>query len=115
MEKTRPTAIAVSENLIFIGFSNGVINAFTKEGQKPYGTYQDTSKDFVQNPVTCMDIHPKRPDYLVAGFNGGQLVLIDTTEIKKAVKKISDHHFKCPVVSIKFCDWIKERNIKDVL
>ena len=61
MEKTRPTAITVSENLIFIGMSNGVINAFTKEGQKLFGTYHDTAKEYYQNAVTCMDVHPKRP------------------------------------------------------
>ena len=95
--------------------SNGVINAFTKEGQKLFGTYHDTAKEYYQNAVTCMDVHPKRPDYLIAGYNGGQLVLIDTTAFSKSVKKMSDHHNKSPVVAVKFCDWIKERNIKDVL
>lgn len=31
----------------------------------------------------------------------------------KCLKTIKDHHEKRPVVSIKFCDWIKERKTGD--
>jgi len=36
------------------------------------------------------------------------LSIIDLTDIKKTVKLIKDHHKK-PIVSVKFCDWIKEK------
>ena len=41
--------------------------------------------------------------------------MIDVTEFKKPLKKINDHHKNSSVVSLKFCDWIKERNIKEVM
>lgn len=34
--------------------------------------------------------------------------MIDLTEIKKTLKLIKDHHKK-PIVSVKFCDWAKEK------
>lgn len=38
----------------------------------------------------------------------GQLALINILTINKTVKLIKDHHKK-PVVSVKFCDWAKEK------
>jgi hypothetical protein len=62
----------------------------------------------VENAVTCIDIHPLRPDYCVIGFQNGQIVLLNIREIKKTVKLIKDHH-KVAVVSVKFCDWKDEK------
>jgi hypothetical protein len=52
---------------------------------------------------------------VVIGYERGQLILIDTTNKKEPVKKIDDHHKNTAVVSVKFCDGIKERNLQEVL
>lgn len=54
--------------------------------------------------MTALDVHPTRPEYVVIGYEGGQIVLIDVSEPKKSLKVIKDHHKK-PIGNIKFCDW----------
>ena len=54
-----------------------------------------------------------RTEYVVAGYQGGQIVLLDLTENEngklRSKKTIKDHHKGCPLVALVFCDWIKER------
>jgi len=35
--------------------------------------------------------------------------LVDLTELKKSKKVVKDHHKNAGIVSVKFCDYIKER------
>jgi hypothetical protein len=95
--------------------SSGELLGFTKDGQKLWGKYCPDGKEYVKNGITCLDVHPKRPEYVVIGYHGGQLILLDCTDFKKSVKKINDHHKNSSIVTCKFVDWVKERNLKDVL
>ena len=54
-------------------------------------------------------MHPLRSEYVILGFAKGQMVLIDLTEMKKSIKTIKDHHKNVSLVSVKFMDWVKER------
>lgn len=62
----------------------------------------------MDNGITCIDVHTHRTKYIVVGYEKGQLALIDLNEFKKTLKLIKDHHKK-PIVSVKFCDWAKEK------
>jgi hypothetical protein len=55
--------------------------------------------------VTAIDIHTLRSEYVVVGYERGQIVLFDATEPKKSVKTIKDHHPNASILDIKFCDW----------
>jgi len=72
------------------------------------GTHKEDGKDFLDNAITSIDVHPIRPKYAVLGFKRGQISLLDLTKLKDNLKVIKDVHKK-PIVSIKFCDWLKER------
>ena len=41
------------------------------------------------------------------------LSMVDKNSMLKSKKLIKDHHRNQPVVAIKFCDWIKEREITE--
>ena len=114
-EKSRPTCINLSDHLIFVGFSTGELLCFAKDNHQIWARYHDSGKEYINNAITCIDVHQKRSEYVVVGYDKGQLILVDTTETKKVVKKINDHHKNTSVVNVKFCDWIKERNLQDVI
>jgi hypothetical protein len=78
---------------------------FEKDTEVHYYTFSEKSKEFVGNAVTSVDIHPLRIDYVVVGFERGQMILFDVTEPKKSIKVIKDHHKGVAVSNIKFCDW----------
>ena len=68
--------------------------------------------------MTCIDSHPLKTGFIVVGFKGGQILLLDMQENKqngqiKFLKTIKDHHEKRPIVTVKFCDWFKERRAED--
>lgn len=104
----KETCIAIHPELVLVGTSAGALFAYNKESEQPFGINKQDGKDFIDNAITCIDVHLRRPDYCVVGYARGQLALINLKEIKKTVKLIKDHHKK-PVVSVKFCDWIKEK------
>mmetsp|Transcript_3013 Transcript_3013/g.3541 ORF Transcript_3013/g.3541 Transcript_3013/m.3541 type:complete len:140 (-) Transcript_3013:582-1001(-) len=65
-----------------------------------------------------MNIHPLRTEYVVVGFQGGQfmicdLSLLDKNNMLKPKKLVKDHHKGSPIVSVKFCDWILEREVTE--
>ena len=51
---------------------------FARDSEKYVATFIEKSKDFVGNAVTCIDVHPLRPEYVVFGYERGQMILIDT-------------------------------------
>ena len=113
-EKQKQTCIAVSDEVIVFGTSSGALWAYNKETQKLYGRYENSDREmFEGNSVNCVHFHPLRTEYVVAGYQGGQIILLDLTENEngklKSKKVIKDHHRGSPLVSVKFCDWIKER------
>lgn len=61
-----------------------------------------------------MHIHPLRTEYIVVGFQGGQFIIVDLSlldknNMLKPKKVVKDHHRGQPLVQVKFCDWIRER------
>ncbi len=81
---------------------------FDVKTEEDYDTFSDKSKEFLGNSVTAIDVHTTFSEYIVLGYEKGQLVLFDATEPKKSIKSIKDHH-NAPIVDLKFCDW---RNTK---
>ena len=104
----KKTCIAVQDNFVLFGTSAGILYAFDKNSGLLFGTHKEDGKEFIDNSVTCIDVHPFRSKYVVIGFQKGQISLVDLTEMKKNLKLIKDHHKK-PIVSVKFCDWAKEK------
>ena len=65
-----------------------------------------------------MHVHPLRTEYLVVGFHGGQfmifdLSMLDKNHMLKPKKVVKDHHRGSSIVSIKFCDWYREREVDE--
>jgi hypothetical protein len=89
----------ITDEVILLGTSAGVLWAFERDSQKLWGKFFENDKAFRGNAITCMDVHPLRTEYVILGFQGGQLILIDLTEIQK----------NASIISVKFCDYIKER------
>ena len=114
-EGIRPTCISVSEFSVIVGTNSGIVFIYDRDNEKFHSLYRDEGKEFKNNAVTCVDVHPYRPEYLVVGHELGQLVLLDLTKLpqsQKNIKLIKDHH-KTSVVSVKFADFQKERPHKE--
>jgi hypothetical protein len=103
--QARATSIAINDELLFIGTSEGQVWMFGCENEDDYDSFTDKSKEFLGNAVTAIDVHPLRSEYAVLGYERGQVVLFDATEPKKSIKTIKDTHLGFAVVDIKFCSW----------
>lgn len=67
----------------------------------------ERSKEFIGNSICCIDVHPTRPEFVIVGYQHGQLVLIDLHYPEKAYKIMKDHHRGASIVNLVFCDWYK--------
>lgn len=110
--KIRITAVAISQQYIFLGNSNGELHIYHRDTEEEYGSYVDMAKDFRNNSITCIDVHSLRSQYVILGYQFWELVLLDIREIKKPWKIIKDHH-RMSVVDVKFCDWNPNEKFKD--
>ena len=91
---------------MLIGNSEGQLQMFGRDTEKYYATFTEKSKEFVGNAVTCMDVHPLRPEYVILGYEKGQMILLDTRQPTKSMKVIKESSQKSiPIVTVKFCDW----------
>lgn len=118
LQTERPTCIAVSDEVVVVGTSSGTFWAYNRETCRLYGRFHDESSEFSKNAVTCIHIHPLRTEYVVVGFHGGQfmicdLSLLDKNNLIKPKKFVKDHHRGVPLVSVKFCDWFREREVSE--
>jgi len=95
----------LNDDLLFVGNSEGQVWMFDRESEEDYASFSEKTKEFLGNSVTAIDVHPNRTEYVVLGYERGQLVLFDATDPKKSVKVVKDHHKGLPVVSVKFVDW----------
>jgi hypothetical protein len=75
---------------VLVGNSEGQLQMFARDSEKYVATFTEKSKDFVGNAVTCIDVHPLRPEYVVLGYERGQMILIDTKQPTKSIKVIKD-------------------------
>jgi len=73
----RSTCLGLSNELVFVGNSEGAVNMFESDTEAHYGTFSEKSKEFLGNAVTAIDVHPLRPQFVVLGFDKGQIVLMD--------------------------------------
>lgn len=105
---TGVTACCLNGDLILVGTSAGVLYAYDLITQHPYGVHKEDGKEFVDNPITSIDVHQRRPNYVVYGHAKGQIVLIDLQKFTKTIKCIKGHHSK-QIVSVKFVDWTAEK------
>ena len=103
--KSRATSIGMTDDLILVGNTEGEVHMFDKQSEQEYSVFSEKSKDFLGNAVTALDVHPTRSEYVILGFERGQLVLIDVSDPKKSLKVIKDHHKGQPIGNVKFCDW----------
>ena len=93
----RDTCIAVSDEVVVIGTQQGTFNCFNRETCRPYGRFHDSSDELENNPITCINIHPLRTEYVACGFKGGQFMIVDLSQLDKnnmlkPKKLVKDHH-----------------------
>ena len=65
------TCVAISEENILIGTTSGLLYVYNKDAQALIGTHKEDGKDFIDNAITSIDVHPIRPKYAVLGFKKG--------------------------------------------
>lgn len=112
--QSRATCVGLSEDLLMIGNTDGQVWMFDRDSEEDYANFSEKSKEFIGNSVTAIDVHPNRTEYVVIGYERGQLVLFDVTEPKKSIKVIKDHHKSAGIVILKFVDWYGKTPPKQV-
>ena len=63
----RPTCITLSNYSVIFGTSSGIIFAYDKDTEKFHSLYREEGQEYKDNCVTCIDVHPLRPEYVVFG------------------------------------------------
>lgn len=86
---TKETCIANNSEVFVVGTSTGVVYVFDIKTLLAVGIHKE---DFSNVPVTSIDIHPRRPNYCVVGFEQGQISVFNLKQPTKTVKLIKDHH-----------------------
>jgi len=61
----------VSDELVIFGTTGGNLWTYDRDNEKRWGKFQDNGKDYQNNPVTSVDIHPLRPEYVIIGYQRG--------------------------------------------
>lgn len=102
----------MNDDLYLIGNSFGELKMYGKEDQDLYATYKEKGKEFTNNGITSIAVHPTRPDYIVIGYQQGQLILFDVCNVEKSLKIIKDAHKGVPIANIAFCDLIPQKKDK---
>jgi hypothetical protein len=69
--------MAVSDDRIFLGTTMGNLHVYERDTEKLRFIYKESGKEFSMNPITCIDVHPWRTEYVVLGFERGQMALIN--------------------------------------
>lgn len=63
-----PSAIALTEDLILVGTKLGQVLMYDRETQEFYGCFQEKSKEFMDNAVSVIEVHPTRSDSVLVGY-----------------------------------------------
>lgn len=61
----------MSDDLIFIGNSEGSLMMFDRETEEEYHIFSEKSKEFLGNIMTAIDVHPTRTEYVICGYEKG--------------------------------------------
>lgn len=78
---------------------------YDRDTQEFYGCFQEKSKEFADNAVTVLDVHPTRTDSVLVGYQFGQMLLFETTNFSRPIKVIREHHKGATVANMAFLDW----------
>jgi len=70
-ETVKETCICLTFDKILVGTDSGLVYAYDLDTDKPFCVYKEDGKDFKDNPVTTIDVHPWRSEYIVIGFERG--------------------------------------------
>jgi len=79
-ERVLPTCVSMTNNLLLVGSNQGYIFAYQRSNEQFHSVFRHEDKEFSGNPVTCIDSHPTRSGFVVIGFKGGQVLLLDMAE-----------------------------------
>lgn len=107
LTKARSSCLGLTDSMVLMGNSEGSLMMFDRETERHLGTFSEKSKEFIGNSVTAIDVHPLKPEFVVLGYERGQIVLMDVVNSpSKSLKIIKGHHREgVPIVNIKFADW----------
>jgi len=78
---------------------------YEMETEKQIFVYKD---DGFNCAISCLDVHPKRPELVVLGYERGQMSVLNLNT-RKTIKQIKDIHKNNGVITVRFVDWIRER------
>ena len=70
-EGTVPTCVALSDYSVIMGTTAGIVFVYDKDTEKFHSLFREEGKDFHNNSVTCIDVHPHRAEYVVTGHRMG--------------------------------------------
>ena len=65
------TCIVVSDDKIFLGTLMGNLHVYERETEAQWCIHKESGKEFNMNPITCLDVHPWRSEYVAIGFERG--------------------------------------------
>ena len=66
-----PSALTLTEELILIGTKLGQVLMYDRETQEFYGCFTEKGKEFTDNAVTVLEVHPHRSDSVLVGYQFG--------------------------------------------
>lgn len=105
--QTKQTCVAVNDQSILVGTSNGSLYVYDRETEIDMYVHKDDGVGS-DNAITAMDVHRWRTNYVILGYERGHLSLVDVKK-KKTIKLTKDHHKGAAIVDVKFADWVRER------
>jgi hypothetical protein len=65
------TCIFLAKNLLLIGTAQGHLYAYDTKTERQVGINKRDESEFVDNAITAIDVHARRPDYCVVGYEKG--------------------------------------------
>ena len=83
--------IALHDELIFVGYSYGIIKVFDRKRQELIKVLKAPSNKQSINRVTCMDVHPSG-SHLVAGYMNNYVIVWDLKKFKVYYCLDQTHH-----------------------
>ena len=67
----------------------------------------EKGKDFQANPIVAIAVHPTFTEYVILGYQFGQIVLIDVLKPVRTLKIVKDHHRGSTIANLQFCEWTR--------
>jgi hypothetical protein len=80
---------------------------YYRDNQEPHDCFMEKGKDFQANPIVAIAVHPTFTEYVILGYQFGQIVLIDVLKPVRTLKIVKDHHKGSTLANLQFCEWTK--------